>query len=134
MNRGGRRLPSLSLLAVAVGQHPEHMGRVCDAVEAQRQADPDAHRQALPERAGGDLDPGGAAHVRMPLELGADLPQPHQVLEREVAVLSERRVLDRCGVALAEHEPVAGRPFRVVGVVTEHPVVERGDDVRGRER
>ena len=134
VNRGGRRLPGLALLAVAVGQHPEHVGGVGEAVEAQRQADPDAHRQALAERAGGDLDPGGAAHVRMPLELGPDLPQPHQVLEREVAVLGERRVLDGRRVALAEHEPVAGRPFGVVGIVTEHSVVERCHDVRRRER
>ena len=63
----------------------------------------------------------------MALQLGADLAQAHQVLEREVAVVGERRVLDRRGVALAEDEAVALGPVRVLGVVPEDPVVERGD-------
>ncbi len=134
VDRRGRRLPCLPLLAVAVGEHPEHLRGVVEPVEPQRQADAHAHREALPERAGRDLDAGRAAHVGVSLELGADLAQPHQVLEREVAVLSQRRVLDRSGVALAEHEAIARRPVGILGVVAQHAVVERRDDVGRRQR
>ena len=56
VRRRGRRLPGLALLAVAVGEHAEDVGGVVEAVEAQRQRDPEAHREALAERAGRDLD------------------------------------------------------------------------------
>ncbi len=105
-----------------------------EAVEPQRERDPERHREALAERAGRDLDAGGAVHVGVALELGADLAQAHQVLEREVAVVGERRVLDRRRVALAEDEAVALGPVGVLRVVAQDPVVERGDDVGGRER
>jgi hypothetical protein len=57
------------------------------SVEAQPEADSDAHRKALAERARGHLDPGGAGHVGMALQRASDLAQPHQLLEVEVAVL-----------------------------------------------
>ena len=131
---GRRRLPGLPLLAVAVGEHAEHLGGLVEIVQPQRKSDPEAHREALPQRAGRDLDAGRALHVGVALELGADLAQPHQVLEREVAVLGEGGVLDRRRVALAEDEAVARRPVRVVRVVPKDPVVERGEDVGRRQR
>ena len=112
MGRGGRRLPGLALLTVAVGEQAEDVRGVVEAVEAQRQRDPEAHREPLAQRTGRDLDPGGAVHVRVTLKLGADLAEPHQILEREVAVLGERRVLNRGRVALAEDEAVALGPAR----------------------
>ena len=78
--------------------------------------------------------PGRLVHVRVALELGADLAQAHQVLEREVGVAGERRVEDRRGVALGEHEAVALRPVGVGRVVAKDAVVERRDDVGGRQR
>ncbi len=134
VDRGRRGLPRLALLAVAVGEDAEDLSGLVEAVEAQREGDPEAHRESLPERAGRDLDPRRAPHVRVALELGADLAEPHEVLEREVGVLRERRVLDRRRMALAEDEAVALRPVRVVRVVAKDPVVERGDDVGRRQR
>ena len=95
---------------------------------------PDRHRQALAQGARGDLHPGGAGHVGVALQVRADLAQAHQVLAREVAVLGERRVLDRGGVALGEHEAVALAPVGVRRIVAKHPVVEGGDDVGRRQR
>ena len=134
MRRGRGRLPGLALLAVAVGEHAEDVRGVVEAVEAQGERDAEAHREALAERAGGDLDAGGLVHVRVALEVRADLAQAHQVLEREVAVVGERGVLDRRGVALAEHEAVALGPLRVARIVAQDAVVERGEDVRRRQR
>ena len=74
---------------------------------------PTLHREALAERAGGDLDARGPGHVGVALEMRADLAQPHQVVGGEVAVLGERRVLDRGRVALGEDEAVALGPVRV---------------------
>ena len=110
------------------------MGGLGEAVEAQRQRDPKAHRQALTERAGRDLDPRGAVHVRVTLEVSADLTQPHQVLAREVAGVRQRRVLNRRRVTLAEHEAVALRPVGVLRIVAKHPVIQRRHHVRGRQR
>ena len=61
---GSGALPGLALLAVAVGEQAEDVGRVGEAIEPERQADPDRHREPLAERAGRDLDPGGPVHVR----------------------------------------------------------------------
>ena len=110
------------------------MRGVGEAVEAERQADADGHREPLAQRAGRDLDPGRPGHVGMPLKVGADLAKAHQVLRREVTVLGQGGVLDRRRVALGEDEAVALRPVRVLRVVAENPVVEGGDDVGGRER
>ena len=113
---------------------PKTWAAVVEAVEAQRETDPHAHREALSEGARRHLDARSSTHVGVALKLRPDLPQAGEVLEREVAVLRERRVLDRRGVALAEHEPVAAAPLGVLGVVAQHAVVERRDDVRRRER
>ena len=86
--------------------------RVGDAVQTQPERDPEAHRQALAERAGRDLDPGRPGHVRVALEMRVQLAQAHQVLVREVAVPGQRRVLDRRRVPLGEHEAVAAGPAR----------------------
>ena len=75
-----------------------------------------------------------AAHVRVALEVLADPPKPGQVLERKVAVLGQRRILNRRRVTLAEHESVPARPFGMIRIVAQHPVVQRRDDVRGRKR
>ncbi len=69
----------------------------------------------------------------MPLKLGADLAQAHQVLLREVTAPRQRRVLDRRRMALGEHEAIALRPVRALGIVAQGPEVDRRDEVRGRE-
>ena len=125
MGGGGRRLPRLTLLAVAVGEQAEDLCRRIEPVEPQGEADADTHRQALAERAGGDLDAGGAGHVGVSLQRRPDLAQTHQLLQREVPVVSERGVLDRRRVPLAEDEPVALGPLRILGIVPEHPVLAR---------
>ena len=66
VRRRRRRLPGLPLLDVAVGEDPEDVGGVVEAVEAEREGDAQAHRQPLTERAGGDLDALGLVHVGWP--------------------------------------------------------------------
>jgi hypothetical protein len=132
--RRHRPLPTLPLLAVAVGHQGEDLGSLRQAVETEGETNAHAHREALAERPGRDLNPGCARHVRMALQVRADLAQPHQVVGGEVAVLGERRIQDRRGVALGEDEAVALGPARVPGIVAEDPVVEGGDDVGRRER
>jgi hypothetical protein len=134
VGRGGRGLPGLALLAITVGEEAERLRGLVEPVEAQGQADPHAHRQALAERSRRDLHTRGGAHVRMALEHRADLAELLELGVREVAVLGKRRVEDRRGVALGEDEAVALGPVGPLRVVAEDPEVERGDDVSRRER
>ena len=126
--RRGRRLPGLALLAVAVGEQAEGLRGLVEVVEPQREADPDGHREALAERTGRDLDAGGRAHVGVALEHRADLAELLELGVREVAVLGERGVEDRGGVALGEDEAVALGP---VGVRSDRGA---GRGSRGRRR
>ena len=115
--RGG--LVADALLEAAVAGDDE--GVVVDHVGAERGAQPalgeahaDAVGEALAERAGRDLDPGGVAGFGMAGRAAAPLAELAQVVEGEaVAGQVEHRVQQDRGVAVGQHEAVAVGPVRV---------------------
>ena len=92
--------------------------------------------EALPQRAGRDLDSRRVAVLGVPRRAAAPLAELAQVLEREVVAGEvEHGVLQDARVAVGEHEPVAVRPLRVERVVAhdagpEH--VRQGGERHGR--
>ncbi len=81
---------------------------------------PDRARQALAERAGGDLDAGGVPVLGVSGRLGAPRAQRLQVVELQaVARQVELDVQRQAGVPAREHEPVAAQPVRVGRVVPQ---------------
>ena len=103
--------------------------------EPLRDPEADAVRVALPERAGRHLDAGGVMHLRMARRLRLPLPEPLQLLEREVVAGEvQRRVLEDAGVTGAEDEAVAVRPLRIRRVVVHHVRVEEVRERRERHR
>ena len=59
-------LPDHPLLALAVAEH--HEGTEALAAQSCPERNPDAHRQALPQRSGGCVETGQAGHVRVALK------------------------------------------------------------------
>ncbi len=91
---------------------------------------------ALAQRAGGGLDAGGVAELRVAGGLGAPGAQRLEVVELESpAAEVELDVERQAGVAAREHEAVAAGPVRVGGVVP-HDLLEqevrRGGEAHGR--
>ena len=81
--------------------------------------------EALPERAGGDLDACGVPGLGMTWRGGTPLAEGLDVVELEaVAGEVEHRVLEDRRVPVGEHEPVAVGPVRIGGIVLHHPAVE----------
>ena len=123
------RLPERALVALRIAHQHEHAaGRT---LQARRERAPHAHGEALPERAGGEVDAGERV-------LGMDAEQAPvgavavEGVLGEPAAEEERRVDGQHGVALGEDEAV---PLRIREVPdAQHPPIERGDDVRDRER
>ena len=97
--------------------------------EALGDREPDAVGEALPQRAGGGLDPRGVAALGVPGRAGAPLAELLQVVEGDVvAAQVERRVLEDAGVTGGEDEPVAARPVwirRIVSIVSRAGSVAR---------
>jgi hypothetical protein len=113
--------------AVAVVAHGQH---------GLRERHADGVSDALPERAGRDLDARDrvlALELGVPGRPGAPLPELLQVVEREVVAGEvQRRVLEDARVAGREHEAVAVGPVRIGRVVSHALAVEDIGD--GRER
>ena len=106
--------------ALAAGGH-RHADRVADA---------------LAERAGGGLDAGGVAVLRVAGRLGAPGAQRLDVVELQAPAAEEQLEVERQGrVAAGQHEAVAARPVRVGRVVPHHlleqQVRRRGEAHRG---
>ena len=79
-----------------------------------RERHADGVAEALPERAGGDLDAGRVAVLGVPRRLRVELAELPDLVEREpVAEQVQQRVEQHRGVARGEHEAVAQRPGRV---------------------
>src|SRR6185369_6185821 len=84
----------------------------------------------LPERAGGGLDAGREAVLRMARRLRAELAEALQLRHRQVvAGQVQQRVQQHRAVPVGEHEAVAVRPGRIAGVVREVAVPERHRDL-----
>jgi hypothetical protein len=129
--RGHRRLPDLTLLALAVAEH--HVGPDVVAREACAQGHAHAGRDAHAQRPGGHVQPGQAGHVGMALEPGVRGVEGGQLLDREVAPQRHRGIQADRRMALAEDEPVAVRPGRLVGADAHDVEVEGGQHVGGGE-
>ena len=115
------------------GESPERGVGVEQAVLAaggHRHADRVA--DALAERAGGGLDAGGVAVLRVARGLAAPGAQRLEVLELEApAAEEELDVEGQAGVPAGQHEAVAAGPVRVGGVVPHHLLEQQ---VRRRAR
>ena len=117
-------------LAVAA-DHPDAERKPVEPLPRDRHADPD--REALAERAGGDVDP-GEHRDRMALEPAAELAVGAELLLGERAGGAEQPVDERRRVALREDEPVVPRVVRRVEVVPEVRREEHGREVCGGHR
>ncbi len=83
--------------------------------------------QPLAQRAGGGLDAGGEAVLRVARGLAVELAEALELLERQgVAAQVEQRVEQHGRVPVGEHEAVAVGPGRVGRVVAERPAPEGG--------
>ena len=103
--------------------------------EALGDREADAVGEALAERAGRRLDPGGVVHLGMAGRERAPLAELLQLLERQVVAREvERGVLEDARVAGGEDEAVAVGPVRIRGVVVHHLRVEQVGDRRERHR
>jgi hypothetical protein len=99
------------------------------ALEAGGVSEADCGRDALAERAGGDLDPVGVAVLGVARRLGAPRAQRLEVIElKAVAAEVELDILGERAVPSREDEPVPTQPLVVAGVAA-HDLLE--EQVRG---
>ena len=110
----GERLPHRALghLAVAA-QHPDSAVEALELLGRERHADAD--RQALAERAGGDIDP-RQDRRRVTLEPAAAAAVGEELLFVDRADREQDRVVQRRRVALGEDQVIVVRRARVVDV------------------
>ncbi len=106
---------SLGQLAVAA-EHPDAVGKPVEVLAGDPH--PDADREPLAQRAGGDVHPRDQ-RCRVPFEHAAELPVGEQLLVGDRARGAEHRVQERRRVPLREDEPVVRRLVRPVEVVAQ---------------
>ncbi len=126
------RLPDRPFRDLAVAaKHPNPIGQLIEALP--RQGDADADRQALPERAGGDVHPG--QHGRgVALEAASELAERQELLVGDRTGGLEHAVVQRRGVTLGEDQVVVAGVVGLVEVVTQVVGHQHGDEVGGRHR
>ena len=112
-----RGLPRRALVELTVGEQVVHPGRV--ALVAQPQRHPGRDRQAVPERAAGDLHARGVGRHARHRQPGLVRAVGLQLLDRDDPGLGQRRVQRDGVVADREQEPVPARPVRVRGSVAQ---------------
>ena len=119
----------------------EHVGVVVDdlvagAVELRghdllRQGEADGVGQPLTQRAGGGLDAGGVAELRVARGLAVQLAEVLQVVDGQVvAGQVQQRVDQHRAMAVGQHEAVAVGPLRVGRAVLQVVAPEHFGDVR----
>ena len=135
--REARRLRLDALLDVAVrGEDPDRVVERRLARRGVRVEQPalpaGGHRHAdrvadaLTERAGGGLDPGGVAVLGVTRRAAAPLPVELEVVERQAVAGQEQLDVERqARVPAGEHEPVPPQPRRVGRVVAQQPLEEQ---------
>ena len=91
---------------------------------------------ALPERAGRQLDAVGVLVLGMARRLAADLAEAFQLLDRHVLVPRqvEQAVEQHRAVAVGQDEAVAVDPMRVGGIEPHEVAEQHGGDVRHAHR
>ena len=127
---GGGSFPHRPLGAFAVAH--EHVGAVVGLQAARVQGAADAGAESLAERPGGDVDE-RQARRRVALEIGGELAEVEQVAARHEAGLGPRRVEQRRGMALRQHEAVGMLVLGVRGVVPHLGEEQRRHQIRRRE-
>jgi hypothetical protein len=100
---------------------------------AQRQRDAEANRQALAQRAGGEVDAGELQHVRVALERRAERGVRAQRLG-EVREAAQHGVERDGGVALGQDQAVAQRVARQLGAHAELSPVQGEQEVDDAQR
>ena len=130
--RGGFAANPFHHVAVAhEGPHPVVNYLVAWLIELARQDSlgdrhPHGVPHALPQRTGGDLDPGRVSTLRMPGCPRAPLTEVLQLIERQVVSgQMQDRVLQHRGVAAGQNEPIAIGPRWISGIVLEETGPER---------
>ena len=134
------RLMADALHEVAVAHDHErevvaHVGAVSGPQVGLGYGHADGVGDALPERAGGDLDPRGVTELGMARRLRAELPERLEVveLESEAGEMQHRIQQDR-RMAAGQHESVTVEPLRTVGVVVHDPGPQDVSEWRQRHR
>ena len=87
--------------------------------------------KALPERAGGEVDPGCHIHIGMTLEMGTELSERDEVLFREIPALRQYRVEAGCTVSFGKDEAVAVLSLGILRIDPHLYFVEVGHEVDG---
>ena len=113
---GGKheRLPALALFHLAIAKDGVDIDRLFADLCAQSHAAGGGH--TLTQTAGGHIHARRLIHVGVALQVAADLAQGLEVFHREEPALGQRSVERRGGVALGQHQTVAVRLFRSLGV------------------
>src|SRR6185312_13911605 len=93
----------------------------------------EADRQPVAERARAEIDAGNLLHVRMVAERAAEARIVVEQLRIEIAEVGEDGIEPDCGMALAQDEAVAVRPFGIGGIEAQMGVVEGGEQLGSRE-
>ena len=88
----------------------------------------------MAERAGRRLDAGNFCRFRMAAENGIAAAEGVERLVGNEALFGEHDILRDAAVALAQDHAVAARPFRLVGAIAQHVVVEHAHDLDERHR
>src|SRR6185369_10808334 len=132
LRRRHRGLPHLTFLDLAVAEDAVDARLHVGELLAERQSERD--REPLAERPGGGLGTRQRRPIRMTLERRAELAQREQLLLREVAGSRHHGVERGDRVPLREHDAVALRPVRALGIELEPPEVHGREDVDHRER
>ena len=99
------------------------------------QGQADRIANALAERTGGGLDPGGLVKFRMAGRFAVEYAEILQLLEGQIiAAQMQPAVEEHRAVAGGQHEAVAVEPAGLVGVVHQRMAVKHGADFRRPER
>ena len=93
---------------------------------------PTERADALPERSGRDIDE-RQPRRRVSLEIRPDRPQLQQLFARKQPGFGPRRVQNRRGVPLRQHEPIVVDVLRVLRIEPHLAEEERGDDLGRRQ-
>ena len=123
-----RALVQLGVAEQADDARPDH------ALGAQRDRHAHGYRQAVPERAARDLDPGDQRAVGVMTERRVEGGERRQRRRGHEAERGQHRVVRGRPVSLREQEAVALRIVGAARVDAQHAVVEHPEDVEGRER
>ena len=107
-------LPALALFHLTVTEDGVDIDGLAAVLCAQSHAA--GGRHALTQTAGGHIHARSLIHVGVALQVAADLAQGLEVFHREEPALGQRGVKCRSRMALGQHEAVAVRFFRLLGV------------------